>query len=307
VSHVFTARQVAELEPAVRARVARLLDRMARLGSGGKVVDFVAEFAYRLPSSVVGALLGVPEDDTMWLRTRVARLTVFLEPDAPRRDMSPANTAAGELGSYLGDLISRRRAQPGDDLLSSLVQVHDANDGQLTDGELVSNLALLLIAGSEATTFLLGTALSLLMAYPQHLEALRNRAETAPAFVEETLRFDGPAQIVTRWTSARMEVEGVSIPAGGSALVLLAAANRDPARFSSPGTFDPLRPDNQPLAFGHGAYQCLGAALARLEARIALPMLLQRFPGIESAGEALRRDQLILRGYDMLPVSLGDD
>jgi cytochrome P450 len=304
VNQAFTARRVAALEPDLRELVPRLLDQMAERGEDGRAVDFVAEFAYRLPSAVVGALLAIPERDATWLRARTDQVTVFLEPDAPQRDMSQADAAGAELHAYLEDLIALRRAQPGDDLVSGLVQVRDTDDGRLTDGELVSNLALLLIAGSETTTHLLGTALTLLMDHPRNIAALREGPETALSFVEETLRFDGPVQATLRWTPTGTSVDSVRIPAGGSALILLGAANRDPRRFAHPDVFDPHRPDNRPLTFGAGAYHCLGAALARLEARIALPMILDRFPGIALAGEPVRRDQLVLRGYDVLPVSL---
>jgi cytochrome P450 len=169
----------------------------------------------------------------------------------------------------------------------------------------LANLILLLVAGFETTTNLLGNGLHLLLQRPQHAARLRDDPELAPAFVEEILRYDSPVQLTERFAGVDAEVGGVPVPAGSELILFLGAANRDPQRFADPDRFDPDRPDNAVLSFGAGAHYCLGAPLARLEARVALPALLRRFPRIAPADEPTRRDRLTLRGWATLPVALG--
>ncbi|WP_416974794.1 cytochrome P450 [Streptomyces sp. 4F14] len=287
----FTPRRVARAEADITELAGRLLERL-----DGEGVDLVGEFAYPLPSAVVGALFGVPEEDAEWLRPRADAAARAIEPDAQHRDLTDADAAAEELRGYLRDLVAARRARPGEDLLSALIEGCDASD-------LITNLALLLIAGFETTTHLIGTAATLLMRRPEHSAALR--ADPSP-FIEEVLRYDGPVQTTVRWTAEGTTLEGgLRVPPGGQILVLLGAADHDPRRYRDPDVFDPGRPDVRPLSFGAGPHHCLGAALARLEARIALPMLVARFPGLAPAGRPVRRDQLTLRGYDRIPVTPG--
>ena len=163
---------------------------------------------------------------------------------------------------------------------------------------------MLLIAGFETTTNLLGNGLVVLLDHGADAARLRAEPGLAPAYVEEMLRYDSPVQLTGRWTRADAEVAGVKVPAGGQVLVLLGAANRDPARFTDPDRFDPARDQGGPMSFGAGAHFCVGAALARLEAQVAVPLLLNRFPDLRLAGPPRRRDRLTLRGYATLPVLL---
>ena len=183
----------------------------------------------------------------------------------------------------------------------------DADDGRLSDEELLTNLILLLVAGFETTTGVLGNGLAILLDRPGVLTGLRSGAIDVTGFVEEVLRYDSPVQVTTRVARADgLTVGGLSIPKGGDVILLIGAANRDPARYPDPDRFDPARRDNRPLSFGAGPHICLGNGLARLEAAIAFPRLLARFPEISAIPDAprTRRDRLVLRGHETLPVRL---
>ncbi|MDA3647031.1 cytochrome P450 [Saccharopolyspora indica] len=305
VAGAFTARRMLALEPVVTALTDRLLDRMAELGADGSAVDFMAEFAFRLPVGVIGALLGVPESDQVWFREVAADVTVALEGITNLERLTAADAAMDELTAYFQEQFRHRREQPGDDLLTELVRVHDADPGTLDEAELVGNLVLLLVAGFDTTTHLLGSALATAFRHPEHAEQLRGDPDFAAGYVEETLRLDPPVQATSRWAQSDVDLLGTAIPAGTRVLLYLAAANRDPDRFPRPHRFDPHRPANKPLSFGGGIHLCLGATLARLEARVAVPRLLRRFPQLADAGGATYRDRLIVPGLERFPVVLG--
>ena len=307
ISQVFTPRRIAALEPVVTEAVDALLDRLGAAGSGGAAVDFMEEFAFRLPVTVICDLLGVPPGDRDWFRPLAADLTTALEFTADATSLGPADAAAGRLAAYFSDLIAERRAQPRDDLVSALVAAHDADDDRLSDQELLANLILLLVAGFETTTDLLGNGLALLFEHPETAAALRSGAVAVSGFVEEVLRFDSPVQATRRWAlTDGLELAGTPIPSGSQLVLMLGAANRDPNRYPDPDVFDPARADSRPLSFGAGAHVCLGNQLARLEATVAFPRLLGRFPDITPAVGAARtrRDRLVLRGHQVLPVHI---
>ena len=294
VSRSFTARRVEQLRESVAGLVERLLDD---LEGGG---DFVDTFAFPLPVAVIGELLGVPESDRAQFQPLVRDWTMIL--DVFDLDvLTRANEAAAEMRHYLGELAQARRRNPQDDLISALVGTGD--DDVLTEDELVTMAALLFSAGFETTTHLLGNGLVALLAHPEQAEALRRDPGLAPAAVEELVRFDSSVQITGRMALADTEVGGVPMPAGSRLVCYLGAANRDPDRFRDPDRLDLTRREGAPLSFGGGAHYCLGAPLARLEAQLALPALLQRFPDLALAVGARRRDSLTLRGYLSLPVT----
>ena len=279
IAQVFTPRRVATLRPAIEAAVDVLLGDL--LDDLQAEVDFMDRFAFQLPVTVICELLGVPPDDRHRFRPLASDLTAALElTDAS--DAS-ADAAARELGEYFAGRI---RDPGADGLVSALVAARDAGDGRLSDEELLANLILLLVAGFETTTDLLGNGLAILLREPSLVPD-----ET---FVEEVLRYDSPVQVTTRTARIDAEISGTAIPAGAGLVLLLGAANRDPQRFPQPDRFDPSRTGNKPLSFGAGAHICLGNSLARLEATIAFGRL----------REPARRDRLVLRGYQSLPVRL---
>ncbi|MGH3417941.1 MAG: cytochrome P450, partial [Actinocrinis sp.] len=285
-----------------------LLDAMAALGSDGGAIDFMDQFAFRIPVTVICELLGVPEADRYRFRGLAHDLGIALEMVNDPAMLIPADAATDELRDYFTALVAARRAEPRDDLTSALVHQADEQDGTLSEEELLSNLVLLLFAGFETTTNLFGNGLAVLFDRPRVAEGLRAGTVPVHDFVEEVLRYDSPVQLTSRLVMAEgLEVGGLPVVRGSEVLLLLGAANRDPARFAEPHRFDPARPDNQPLSFGAGGHFCLGAALARLEAATAFPLLLKRFPKLAPAGgaEPVRADRLVLRGYRTLPVTVG--
>ncbi|TDU90951.1 cytochrome P450 [Kribbella voronezhensis] len=299
---VFTPRRVQEMEPDVIAIAAELLDRIELLGAGGAEVDYMAEFAYLLPARVVGRLLGLPDDDISWFRAQVDVINDWL--DFRRKGpevLAAADQAAADITTYYLDLIAQRRAKPEGDLISDLTRAVADGTHQVTDLELVGNLLVLFNASFSTTIHLFGNALPLLLGSSDgRAQLLKDPA----AYVEEVLRYDTPAHVFIRLASRDTEFLGVPLKEGQLVAVLTGAANRDPRRFAEPDRFDPDRPDNQPISFGAGAHYCLGAALARTEAQLALPMVVERFPQLALGSEPVRTDQFILRGYKSLPVTV---
>lgn len=305
IASVFTARRVAALEPAVAAAVRTLLDEIADQAAEGSPVDFMDAFAFRLPVGVICELLGVPQADRYRFRGLASDLTAALELIATDRELAAADAAADELAGYFAELAARRQAHPEDDLVSALVQVAAADRDRLSGAELLANLVLLLVAGFETTTNLLGNGLALLFDHPEVAAGLRTGSVSPAGFTEEVLRYDAPVQLTSRLSpSDDLTVAGIPTPYLTGVFLLLGAANRDPVRYEHPDRFDPTRRDSQPLSFGGGPHYCLGAQLARLEANLAMPALLTRFPALAPAGRPVRRDRLVLRGYQSLPVSL---
>lgn len=303
VSGGFTPRRVRELRPAIERMTDRLLDGMAELGADGAPVDFIAEFASRLPIAVISALLGVPEDDHAWFRSVAADLTLALE-GITASGLDPADRAMDELSAYFTELIERRRRSPIDDMVSALARVSGGDGDRLTHAELVGNMMLMLTAGFETTSFLLGHALLLAFEHPAHAERLRTEPDFAVGYVEEVLRYESPVQATSRWAATDVELAGTTVPAGTKVVIMLGAGNRDPLRFPDPARFDPDRTDVQPLSFGAGPHFCLGSPLSRMEAQIALPRLLRRFPALTAAGPPVRRDTWVGRGLDRFPVTV---
>lgn len=297
VSGGFTPRRVSGLRPAIEQLTDRLADQLA---AGGEPVEFIGQFASRLPIAVISALLGVPERHQSWFRRIAADVTIALEGITNLQELAVADRAMAELTEYFGDLIARRRREPADDVLSALVHGGE----QLSEPELVGNLMLLLTAGFETTSFLLGHCLLLAFEFPDHAERLRTEPGFAAGYVEEVLRFEAPVQATSRWAATELDLLGHRIPSGTKVVLVLGAANRDPRRYAEPDRFDPDRAAGQPLSFGAGSHFCLGAPLSRMEAQIALPRLLRRFPLLAPAGPPVRRDTWVGRGLDRLPIRL---
>jgi cytochrome P450 len=301
----FTHRRVQALKPAIATVTDALLDGMSERGGGGEEVDFMREFAFALPVAVIAQLIGVQHWDREELRVLARKLTAVLEPLADEDDPAAADVAAVDMAGMFAAITADRRAAPRDDLVSALAAVAEREAGRLSEAELVENLMLLLIAGFETTTNLLGNGLRIVLDDQVAADGLLSGAVLAADFVEEVLRYDAPVQQTGRRRRTPGVLRGVEIGADEQVVLMLGAANRDPRRFADPDAFRPRRPDAGPLSFGAGAHFCLGAALARLEGTVAFGKLLARFPRIEAAGEPQRRKGLTFRGFECLPVTLG--
>ena len=295
----FTSRAIERLIPSIEAIVDRLIDDVAGVGA----MDFIADFAYPLPASVVMAMLGVPLDDLGRFKHWSDDLALFVgSAQVTPEKYVRAEAAVREMGRYFRDLADARRREPRDDLVSELLA--EAPDGEnLSEDELVASAILLLFAGHETTTNMLGTGLLHLTRNPTELARLGSDPALAVSAVEEILRYDGPIAAMTRVAAEPIEIGDKKIEKGQRIYAMLNAANRDPRAFDDPERFDIARRRNRQIAFGYGIHFCLGAPLARLEGRIAFPRLLARLGEIEVDESALEwNDSLVLRGLRSLPV-----
>ncbi|GAA2149680.1 cytochrome P450 [Nocardioides koreensis] len=298
----FTRTRLAPLEARIVETTGALLDDLeAREGP----VDLVAGFALPLPFSVIGELLGVErrEQERLagWFATLMTPYPGAVPPDE-------AVVASGSIVDCLGDLVDRRLARPTDDLVGDLARA--AKAGTITRKELMSSLFQLVVAGHHTTTSLIGNGVAALLQHPEQWETLAADPALVPQAIEELLRYDAPVPHSTfRYATSNVTIAGTEIPAGVQVVVNLATAGRDPARHDDPHELDVTRPSVDHMAFGHGIHHCLGARLARLEARIAFTALLARFPHLRLAVDHrdLRWDHgdgLVLRGLSELPVHL---
>jgi cytochrome P450 len=307
VSSAFTARRVQALGGEISTLIDRRLDAMAEAGADGGVLDFHELFALPLPMTVIGELLGIPERDIPWLRDKAKDLAEIFEMFGTDEGEGRADRAQLAITPYLRALAETRRAEPRADLMSALVAAREESAGSqaaLTDDELVSAVSLLFLAGYETTVNLLTNSLVELLRHPDQAALLRGDPGLAAQCVEESLRYDTAVQGMTRHAAEDCEFGGVGVPAGTEVVTLLGAANRDPERFADPDRFDITRTGPKVLSFGAGIHFCLGAPLARLEASLALPAILGRFPNLAPAGEPTRRTSFNLRGYETVPVTV---
>jgi cytochrome P450 len=294
-------RAIAEMEPNLIALVDRLLDTIAAKGS----FELIGDFASAIPVQVVGNLLDVPMEEREPLRDWSLAILGALEPVISAEVFARGNQAVKEFLGYLKILVERRRAKPGNperDVLTRLIQGED-NGERLTEKELLHNCIFLLNAGHETTTNLIGNGLVALSANPKRT-ADRNPALIKTA-VEEILRFESSNQLGNRMTMERVELGGVTLAAGTPVTLCIGAANRDPRQFTDPENLDIGRTPNRHLAFGTGAHQCAGMALARLEGAIAISRLLARFPKYTLNGPPVRGGRVRFRGFLRVPCVVG--
>jgi len=300
VSRAFTPQRVERLRPAVQALVDGLLDTMAGAGE----VDIIPSLAFPLPVTVIGELLGVPAAERAGFQPLVAAGVAALDPTADTAALERAMAVQDQMAEYFAGLVADRRRHPSDDLLSGLVAARDEGDA-LSDDEVIGTAILLFAAGFETTTNLVGNGLLALLGHPDQLERWRADPGLARSGVEELLRWDSPVQLNARTALAPAEVAGQQLEPGDFVTLLIAGANRDPARFATGEVLDVGRADNAPLSLGSGIHYCLGASLARMEGEVVFNSLLRRFRTIElTAAEPERRATLVLRGLTSLPVRL---
>lgn len=302
IAYPFAPPAVDILRPGIRSVANRLLDRV----DGAETIDVVTNLAEPLARAVIGDLLGMPEADraavAVW-SAAVARSLDALPIPEDRSLVAAGQAARRALGDYMRELLAARRAAPPGDLMGLLITMAD-DDGLLSDRELVAMAVLLAVAGTETTTSLIGTTVWALLSHPEALARVREAPWRLPAAIEEALRWESPVQRTWRIAKADVELASQRIPAGALVVLLLGAANRDPARFPVPDRFDLDRRAAGHLAFSAGAHACLGAALARLETQVAVDTLLRRLPSLRlPTASPAWRPTTTLRGLATLPVT----
>jgi cytochrome P450 len=299
VSKAFTPRTVEQLRPHVADLVHGMLDDVDPSG-----FDLIGGLGYPLPVTVICELLGIPAEDQHLFGPWSSDASRMLDGDLDEATIQRGLLAFMQLVNYLNGIFEERRAAPRDDLLSALLAAEEAGD-KLSEEELRSTVVLLFVAGHETTTNLIGNGTVALLRQRDQWERLVADPSLAPGAVEEVLRFDGPVHLTARTATQPMEIDGVEIEPGQGLVTLLAAANRDPARFPDPDRLDITRPDAHHLTFSQGAHYCLGAALARLEGQEVFKALPQRFPTLDLAEEPVHREHFVLRGYQAVHVAAG--
>src|SRR5437667_8810490 len=295
-------RAIAEMEPDLIALVNRLLETMA----GKSSFELIGDFAAAIPVEVIGNLLDVPHDEREPLRDWSLAILGALEPVISAEVFARGNNAVQDFLAYLQTLVARRRAKPGDpsrDVLTRLIEGEE-NGERLTEKELLQNCIFLLNAGHETTTNLIGNGLVALGAYPAEKKRLIENPDLIKTAVEEMLRFESSNQLGNRMTVEPIQLGGIAMPPGTPVTLCIGAANRDPAQFADPESLDVGRTPNRHLAFGTGAHQCAGMALARLEGAIAISRFLARFPKYELNGEPVRGGRVRFRGFLRVPCAV---
>jgi cytochrome P450 len=301
LNKAFTSRAVVALQPMIERIVDHLIARAAARGE----MDLIADFAYPLPASVIAGMIGVPIEDLDRFKTWSDEIAAFVgsalaTPDKRER----GERGVREMSAYFRAMVADHRRNPREDILSGLIAATDSG-AMLSEDELVASCILLLFAGHETTTNLIGNGMLALLRHPGALAALRRDPSLAAAAVEEMLRYDGPTQAMTRIALEDMSLDegGPTIRRGDRVFALLNAANRDPAVFPDPDLFDVARDDSRHLSFGFGIHFCLGAPLARLEGRIGVAALVRRLPELTLALDRPEwTDSFVLRGVKALPV-----
>jgi len=301
VSKAFTATRVEGLRRTVQALADELLSPAHESGC----IDLVQDLARPLPALVIGDLLGVPRHDRpnfqAWSDGIAAGMVLSGRGQAALDGFREAHRSQRELVDYFRVLIAERRGRPKDDLLSAFIAAEDSGS-ILGDDELISMCVLLLFAGQETTTNLIGNGLLALLEHPAQLARLRDEPALIERAVEEFLRFDCPVQATGRRARVAMDIGGYRVEPGDFLTPVIGAANRDPMRFARPDELDVTRADNRHLGFAHGPHYCLGAPLARLEGQIAIGTVVQTFARLEPGGSPKRRPHFYLRGLESLPA-----
>jgi cytochrome P450 len=300
VNKAFTPKRIAALRAHIESIVRELADEAEARGR----FDVIHDLAEPLPAVVIAELLGVPASDHRQFREWSSRLIASVAAQTAEARAAGV-TASQSLFAYLAETIAARRREPKDDLISAMVHAQEERDA-LSDAELLATSNLLLLAGHETTTNLIGNGTLALLREPDEWRRLCTDPSLLPSAVEELLRFDGPVQATVRVALEDVAIDGLTIPAGALVLVNIGAANHDPDVFENPDQLDVARDPNPHLAFGFGTHFCLGAPLARLEATLAFDALTRRFPKLTLLDDAPEyRPNPVLRGLKRLEVSAG--
>jgi cytochrome P450 len=301
VSRAFTPRRVAQIEERVRELCARMLDPLR----GASEFDYLQDFGANLPSMVISSLLGLPEEDQKAVRHIIDGM-FHIEPGVGMVNDTAIN-AGYEVSKYVDAELQKRRVEPGDDLLTALVEAEIVDDGgevrRMTPEETVEFTMLLFVAGTETVARFLGWAAVVLADHPDQRKELCEDASLIPKAVEEVLRYEAPSPVQGRWTTQQVELHGVVVPEASKVLLLTASAGRDERAYPDADRFDIHRTGPSHVSFGYGIHFCLGAALARLEGRVALEETLKRFPSWEvDHARAERLHTSTVRGYAKVPI-----
>ncbi|MGR9091201.1 MAG: cytochrome P450 [Gammaproteobacteria bacterium] len=300
IGDALAPRVVAGMEAALVDLVDRLLDEIADKQS----FDMMDDFASVIPIEVIGNLLNVARADRGPLRAWSAAILGALEFGLDAQMLDDGNRAVVEFVDFLAGLIAERRANlDGDDIITRLLK-WESDDFRLSDHQIYHQCIFLLNAGHETTTNLIGNGVHALLNHPDQLQHLLTNPRAIDSAVEEFLRFEAPVQLGNRITTKPVTLDGVDFPAGTTFTLAIGAANRDPAVFASPDDLDIHRSPNPHLAFGGGIHACAGMAVARLEAKIAIGRLLQRFPTLRHDGSPVRAHRARFRGFDSLPMRI---
>ena len=296
VGKEFTPKMAESFRPFIKDAAEELLDQL----ESRQTADIVSEFAFPLASLIIANILGVPKEERHQFREWTASLIKTIDFTRSRQALAKGNAAVIKLTAYFKDLIQKRKTDPREDLISRFASLE-----QLTEEEFLAACILLVIAGHETTVNLISNGLFCLMNHPAQLAALKDNPPLIESAVEECLRYESPTQLTARMASEDCEINGNMIKKGEQVYILLGAANRDPNIFPHPHILDIKRNPNPHLAFGSGSHFCLGSSLARLEAQIAIPVLLERAPKLRLASSDIQYRKLIgFRSLAELPVVL---
>lgn len=300
VSRVFTPRAIEALEPRIHDITNELLDRIA----DKEDFDLVQDLSYPLPVIVIAEMLGIPSEDREQFKYWSDEVVASADQAIGGKD-ADSTKAHQEMNEYFRKIIMKRREDPQDDLISALIQAEEDHQ-HLSEDDVLSFCWLLLVAGNETTTNLISNTVLTLLEQPNEFERLRNNMELLPAAIEETLRYRSPVQAMFRFAKQDIEMSGTTIPEGSRIIAWIGSANRDPDKFAIPEQFDMNRNPNPHIAFGHGIHFCLGAPLARMEAKIALSLLLSRISQFERINdEPLEMARgFIVHGVKNLPLKI---
>ncbi len=298
VSRAFTPRQVAKMEDHIRETAHGLLDEV----EGANEFDLMANLAALLPTVVIAEMIGVPTEDRQQFKEWSDKFARVLEPNLTADELSVVFETGQLFDEYFRGIVAEHRTNPGDDLVSRLIEAEEEGD-KLTEDEMIVTLRLLLVAGNETTTNLIGNGLKALLEHPDQMELLRERPELIDNAIEELLRYDSPVQVDGRTVLDEFQLDRHTLKPGRPISLLIGGANRDPEEFSDPEALDITREDAGNISFGRGIHHCLGAPLARLEGKIAFEALLERFDDIRFGTRTPEYKQnIVLRGLKHLDI-----